>query len=301
MSFLLFNINTGDNYYTDTSSFWSDLPIQIIAALLGFIGAWLIFKIGNEKEKKEKTKIEKDTEISLLSFIKISLQRSINAIVVQKKYLDYFVNTVNINNPNINLKINTSVNFEWITSIKMIDFRKSFFQIFGTSNKDKSYYFNEFINHTIHLKKVHEKMETDNEIIRNSIKNYVEEFDKAYLNFQKKTLIILDKIPISSKLPQFEKELSDILRHYTYSPQEIRENPAFKYYTLIAPIRGISKEFKRNDAVDEIKAVTYYYKYLNQSFNTLIYQFTGYRNSYKASGNRLSVIARRLQEIRELD
>jgi len=108
----LFTLNTGDQYYSNDSSWVSELLIQIISALLGFIGAYLLFQFGIKKERRINELKEETRLKDLLHFVKVSIQTNVEPINNQIKAIDELITQLKSESViDLKLTLTTSLDF----------------------------------------------------------------------------------------------------------------------------------------------------------------------------------------------
>jgi hypothetical protein len=228
----LFTLNTGDQYYSNDSSWVSELLIQIISALLGFIGAYLLFQFGIKKERRINELKEETRLKDLLHFVKVSIQTNVEPINNQIKAIDELITQLKSESViDLKLTLTTSLDFvEWMKSVDMKDLQKAFFLYVPAKNPHERY--SNFIKHLLHLRNISDFIATDFKNIIVESNEFERKFDegktilfekrdaakKTYLESQYKHLQIEER-ELLTAVGDFFKETDDVKRNdmfYTY-------------------------------------------------------------------------------------
>ncbi len=223
----LFTLNTGDQYYSNDSSWVNDLLIQIASALLGFIGAYLIFQFGINRERRANDLKEEKRLKDLLHFVKVSVQTNVEPINGQIKAIDELITQLKSESViDLKLTLNTSIDFvEWMKSVDMKDLQKAFFLYAPTNNPHELY--SNFIKHLLHLRNISDFIATD-------FKNIAVESNEYERKFDEGKTILFEKLDLVKKT-YFESQ---------YKHLQIEE---FKLLKAVETFFKETDNSKRND------------------------------------------------------
>jgi hypothetical protein len=241
---LLFTISTGDNYYENENSFFSELAIQIISALFGFIGAYLIFQFGIKKERKANALVEEKRLKDLLSFVKVSLQTNIAPIINQIEDFKYLIEQLKSETvTDIKLNVATSLDFvEWMKSVDMKELQKAVYLYYP--GKDRHIQYGVFIKHLLHLKNITFHLEED-------FLNITRQSNKFETLFNEGKAHIFERIEISRKtlieaqnrhMHVEEIQIAEAVDLFFKEQNEVKRNDMFfTYNILIKPLIAVAK------------------------------------------------------------
>jgi hypothetical protein len=241
----LFTFNTGDQYYSNDNSWVSDLLIQIVSALLGFIGAYLLFKFGIKKERRASDLKEEARLKDLLHFVKVSLQTNVEPINAQVKAIDELITQLKSESViDLKLTLNTSLDFvEWMKSVDMKDLQKAFFLYVPTINPHERYSY--FIKHLLHLRNISDYIATD-------FKNIILESNEFESKFDEGKTILFEKLDKAKKtyleahnkhLQTEERSLMKAVNDFFKETDVVKRNEMFfTYKHFVTPLAELAKE-----------------------------------------------------------
>lgn len=240
----LFTLNTGDQYYSNDTSWIYDLLIQIASALLGFIGAYLIFQFGIKRERRASELKEEKRLKDLLHFVRVSLQTNIEPISAQIKAIDELIAQLKTESViDLKLTLNTSIDFvEWMKSVDMKDLQNAFFLYVKTKNPHERY--SNFIKHLLHLRNISDFLATD-------FKNITIESNKFESLFYEGKTILFEKLDKAKKtyleaqnkhLQTEEMALLKAVDDFSKEKDVVKRNDMFfTYKYFITPLVDLAK------------------------------------------------------------
>lgn len=216
--------NSGDIVYNNDTSFWTDLLINFIGSLLGFIGAYAIYYLQNEKEKKKELERQKKIEIEHFQYVDFLIRRIIKHSNNQAQKIKDFGERLMADSLNPNpLAIIANYDLERISNIDNEKTHITFKSLFSNSVKNFNEEYIKIFNGIDLLKAIdkrtyqlYEKFLDNFRIKQESFKTQVEQFsDEAAIMLR----LYRKKNPYYAYDP-IENELNNLLIVYNKLTQD---------------------------------------------------------------------------------